>query len=114
MEYVTTVTETKYKSEFKSTKYILYLGLMGKLWNVFCKYFEGNWPHYNGAALYIIELYVCNPVIMLGSYWLITHVDNTGIIIRGVGTAAAITEMRLGICFLDKKFCAFYKHDGNG
>ena len=68
----------------------------------------------NGTALYIIELYVCNPVIMLGSYWLITHVDNTGIIVRGVSTAAAITEMRLGICFLDKKFCAFYKHDGNG
>ena len=53
MEYNTVVTEAEYKSEFEPTKYIPYLSLTGELWDVFCKDFEGNWPRYNGTALYI-------------------------------------------------------------
>ena len=40
MEYITAVTETQYKSQFEPTKYIPYLALMVKLWDVFCEDFE--------------------------------------------------------------------------
>ena len=52
MKYITTVTETEYKSQFLPTKYTPYLTLMGESWGVFCKDFEENWPRYNGTALY--------------------------------------------------------------
>ena len=51
MKYIIAVTETEYKSEFEFTKYILYLTLMVKLWDVLSKDFEDNWPCYNCTAL---------------------------------------------------------------
>ena len=35
--YITAVTEAEYKSKFEPTKYIPYLALRGKLWDVFCE-----------------------------------------------------------------------------
>ena len=40
MEYITAVAETEYKSQFKPTKYIPYLGVMGELWDVFWEDFR--------------------------------------------------------------------------
>ena len=44
-------TEAENKSLFGPTKYIPYLALAGKLWDVFCKNLGENWPHYNSTAV---------------------------------------------------------------
>ena len=43
---------TEYKSEFEHTRNTPYLAITGELWGVFCEDFDGNWPRYNGTALY--------------------------------------------------------------
>ena len=43
----------EYKSDFKFTRDNPYLARTGELWSVFCEYFGGNWPRYNGTALYV-------------------------------------------------------------
>ena len=42
-----------HKSEFVVTIDTPYLALTGELWGVYCEGFEGNWPRYNGTALYV-------------------------------------------------------------
>ena len=55
MEYVTAVTDAEYKLEFEPTKYTPCLTLTGYGMYLFCKDFEGNWPHYNGTVPYVYK-----------------------------------------------------------
>ena len=52
VRHLITGTKAEYQSDVGSTKHIPYLGLMGKLWGVFCEYLRENWLRYNGTTLY--------------------------------------------------------------
>ena len=47
------MTEAGYKSQFLTSKCILYLALTGELWDVFCEDLVESWPRYNSTVLYI-------------------------------------------------------------
>ena len=49
----TVVTTTELKSNFNITTNTPHLTLMGELWGVICEDLGKNWPHQDGAALYV-------------------------------------------------------------
>ena len=50
--YGTSMTVAKPRSDFKLTTDTPYLAITGELWGFCCKDMRGNWPRYNGTALY--------------------------------------------------------------
>ena len=50
--FIMWLTETEYKSQIELTKYIPYLTILGKLWDLFGEDLDENWPCCNGTTLY--------------------------------------------------------------